>query len=71
VAPYQNLFFLIYFCFVFQVRVSLCSPGCLGTHSLDQAGLELSLYQILLNPPCKSTQNTQNAPHSPASALLP
>ena len=21
--------------------VSLCSPGCLGTHSVDQAGLEL------------------------------
>ena len=22
-------------------RLSLCSPGCLGTHSVDQAGLEL------------------------------
>jgi hypothetical protein len=22
-------------------RVSLCSPGCPGTHSVDQAGLEL------------------------------
>jgi hypothetical protein len=22
-------------------RVSLCSPGCLGTHFVDQAGLEL------------------------------
>jgi hypothetical protein len=28
------------FCF-FQDRVSLCSPGCPGTHSVDQAGLEL------------------------------
>ena len=31
-------------CFVysFRDRVSLCSPGRLGTHSVDQAGLELS-----------------------------
>ena len=27
--------------FVFWDRVSLCSPGCPGTHSVDQAGLEL------------------------------
>jgi hypothetical protein len=27
--------------FVFGDRVSLCSPGCPGTHSVDQAGLEL------------------------------
>ena len=26
---------------VFQDRISLCRPGCLGTHSVDQAGLEL------------------------------
>ena len=25
---------------VFRDRVSLCSPGCPGTHSVDQAGLE-------------------------------
>jgi hypothetical protein len=25
----------------FQDRVSLCSPGCPGTHLVDQAGLEL------------------------------
>jgi hypothetical protein len=24
-----------------QDRVSLCSPGCPGTHSVDQAGLKL------------------------------
>jgi hypothetical protein len=29
------------FLFVFRDRVSLCSPGCPGTHSVDQAGLEL------------------------------
>jgi hypothetical protein len=27
--------------FVFWDRVSLCSPGCPGTHFVDQAGLEL------------------------------
>jgi hypothetical protein len=32
------LFFV--FCF-FQDTVSLCSPGCPGTHSVDQAGLKL------------------------------
>jgi hypothetical protein len=52
-------FFL--FCFVFVVvvfwfvclfrdRVSLCSPGCPGTHSIDQAGLELR------NPPASASQ---------------
>jgi hypothetical protein len=29
------------FCFVFRDRVSLCSHGCPGTHSVNQAGLEL------------------------------
>jgi hypothetical protein len=29
------------FFLVFQDRVSLCSPGCPGTHFVDQAGLEL------------------------------
>jgi hypothetical protein len=36
--------------FVFQDRVSLCSPGCPGTHSVDQAGLELR------NPPASASQ---------------
>jgi hypothetical protein len=36
-----NSRFLFIFCFVFQDRVSLCSPGCPGTHSIDQDGLEL------------------------------
>jgi hypothetical protein len=32
----------LFFCFfVFQGRVSLCSPGCPGTRSVDQAGLKL------------------------------
>jgi hypothetical protein len=33
---------LVLFClFFFPDRVSLCSPGCPGTHFVDQAGLEL------------------------------
>jgi hypothetical protein len=45
-----SLFFL--FCFVcfFQDRVSLYSPGCPGTHSVDQAGLKLR------NPPASASQ---------------
>jgi hypothetical protein len=35
---------------VFQDRVSLCSPGCPGTHSVDQAGLKLR------NPPASAPQ---------------
>jgi hypothetical protein len=36
------LFFLFFFFFsVFHDRVSLCSPDCPRTHSVDQAGLEL------------------------------
>jgi hypothetical protein len=34
----------------FQNRVSLFSPGCPGTHSVDQAGLELR------NPPASASQ---------------
>jgi hypothetical protein len=43
----QNLYFFVVFVlvFVFRDRVSLCSPGCPETHSVDQAGLELR------NPP--------------------
>ena len=35
--------------FGFPDRVSLYSPGCLGTQSVDQAGLELS------NPPASAS----------------
>jgi hypothetical protein len=37
----QFFIFLFYFILVFRDRVSLCSPGCPGTHSVDQAGLQL------------------------------
>jgi hypothetical protein len=33
--------FVCFVLLVFQDSVSLCSPGCPGTHSADQAGLEL------------------------------
>ena len=42
--------FLSFFLFFFWDRVSLCSPGCPGTHSVDQAGLELR------NPPASASQ---------------
>jgi hypothetical protein len=41
VILFYFLFIFIYFFFVFRDRVSLYSPGCPGTHSVDQAGLEL------------------------------
>jgi hypothetical protein len=41
--------FFVCFCF-FRDRVSLCSPGCPGTHFVDQAGLELR------NPPASASQ---------------
>jgi hypothetical protein len=45
--PGQLLFFFFFF---LRDRVSLCSPGCPGTHSVDQAGLELR------NPPASASQ---------------
>ena len=44
------LFFSFSFLLVLWDRVSLCSPGCPGTHSVDQAGLELR------NPPASASQ---------------
>jgi hypothetical protein len=40
------------FCFVLFLRdrISLCSPGCPGTHFVDQAGFELR------NPPASASQ---------------
>jgi hypothetical protein len=51
--------FFLFFCFVFLVFrdrvlciacISLYSPGCPGTHSVDQAGLELR------NPPASASR---------------
>jgi hypothetical protein len=49
-----------FFFFPPQDRVSLCSPGCPGTHSVDQAGLELrnlpaSASQVLGLKACTTT----------------
>jgi hypothetical protein len=48
---YGQLFVCLFVClFVFQDRVSLCSPGCPGTHFVDHAGLELR------NPPASASR---------------
>ncbi|KRY62511.1 hypothetical protein T4D_13818, partial [Trichinella pseudospiralis] len=45
-------------------RVSLCSPGCPGTHFVDQAGLELkyppaSASQVLGLKVCATTAQSR------------
>jgi hypothetical protein len=37
------VFCFLFFVFVFEtgLQITLCSPGCPGTHSVDQVGLEL------------------------------
>ena len=37
----SSFIFLVFGFLVFGDRVSLCRPGCSGTHFVDQAGLEL------------------------------
>jgi hypothetical protein len=50
-AKYLGFFsFSFLLLFVFNDRDSLCSPGCPGTHSVDQAGLGLR------NPPASASQ---------------
>jgi hypothetical protein len=44
------LFCFVLFCFVFRDRVSLYSPGCPGTHFVDQACLKLR------NPPASASR---------------
>jgi hypothetical protein len=51
-------------CVVFQDRVSLCSPGCPGTPSVDQAGLELrnlpvSVWALELKRVRKTTEEAE------------
>jgi hypothetical protein len=43
-------FFFFFFFLVFQDRVSLYSPGCPGTHFVDQVGLKLR------NPPASASR---------------
>jgi hypothetical protein len=40
-SRFLKSFLFVYFCCCFRDMVSLCSPDCPGTHSVDQAGLEL------------------------------
>jgi hypothetical protein len=40
-SPTNNSKCQFFFVLFFRDRVSLCSPGCPGTHFVDQAGLEL------------------------------
>jgi hypothetical protein len=42
--------FFCFFCLFFPDKVSLCSPGCPGIHSVEQAGLELR------DPPASASQ---------------
>jgi hypothetical protein len=49
VSRYIVIFFK-YFVFIFQDKAFLCSPGCPGTHSVDQAVLELR------DPPVSASQ---------------
>jgi hypothetical protein len=46
------VFFFLLFCFVLFVfdRVSLCSPGCPETCSVDQAGFELRDLPAFASP---------------------
>jgi hypothetical protein len=53
--------FCFLFCFdFFQDKISLCSPGCPGTNSVDHAGLEFrnlpaSASQVLGLKACATT----------------
>ena len=42
----------LFVCFVFRDRVSLCSPGCPRTYSVDQAGPKLTEIHLSLPPEC-------------------
>jgi hypothetical protein len=50
--------------FFFQDGVSLCSPGCPGTHSVDQASFKFS------NPPTSASQRIKGMRHHWPSLTL-
>jgi hypothetical protein len=52
----EVLGFLGFFGSEFQDRVSLCIPGCIGVHSVDQAGFELTESFICLCLPNAETK---------------
>ena len=59
-TPFLLFFVLIFVFLFFRDRVSLYSPGCPGTHFIDQAGLEprnrpASASQVLGLKACATT----------------
>ena len=57
---FLSFFFFFFFFLVFRDRVSLYSPDCPGTHSIDEAGLKLrnppaSAYRVLGLKACAIT----------------
>jgi hypothetical protein len=48
--PEDHVYLCLFVWLVFPDRVSLCSPGCPETHSVDQTGLELR------NPPASASE---------------
>jgi hypothetical protein len=74
----QDIFYVCLFAclFVFQDRVSLCSPGYPGTHSVDQAGLKLrnlpaSASQVLGLKACATTARPSSLSSLPLYHLPP
>jgi hypothetical protein len=69
----------LFVCLFFPARVSLCSPGCPGTHSVDQAGLELrippaSAPQVLGSKACVTMPDSAHflyCPGCPAHGMVP
>jgi hypothetical protein len=62
----QFFFVVVLVVLFFPDRVSLYSPGCPGTHFVDQAGLELrnppaSASQVLRLKACATTARLGNA----------
>ena len=61
------LFVCLFVC-LFRDRVSLCSSGCPGTHSVDQASLELRNPPVSASLPSAGIKGVRH--HHPALKLL-
>jgi hypothetical protein len=67
ISHQPNIFIFIFiFILVFRGMVSLYSPGCPGTHFVDQAGLELrnlpaSASQVLGLKACATTPDSSDS----------
>jgi hypothetical protein len=59
------VFVFVFVVVVFQDRVSLCSSGCPGTHSVDQAGLQLR------NPPASASASASGVLGLKVCATMP